>query len=51
MKYYGYFVEAAEVSGDELPICSDPVSAIDFASPDELIQWVKEIWRNSETTY
>ena len=27
---------------DGLPICSDPVVAMDFASPEELNKWVNE---------
>jgi len=37
---YGDFVEAAEVPGDGIPVCNDPVVAIDFESVEELEDWV-----------
>lgn len=37
---YGDFVEDAEVPGDGLPVCSDPVVAKDFESVEELEKWV-----------
>lgn len=39
---YGDFVEGAEDEQDGLPLCSDPTVAMDFASSDELIRWVKD---------
>lgn len=42
VRNYGDFVEAAEDELDGLPLCCDPVVAIDFSSPDELNAWVKE---------
>lgn len=39
---YGDFVEDKEDEQDGLPVCSDPVAAMDFESPDALNEWVKE---------
>lgn len=39
---YGDFVEDKEDMQDGLPVCSDPVVAMDFESPDELNEWVSE---------
>ncbi len=38
---YGDFIEAAEVPGDGLPVCCDPVVAKDFESVEELEEWVE----------
>lgn len=38
---YGDFVEGSEDEQDGLPLCNDPTVAIDFASPDELNEWVR----------
>lgn len=38
---YGDFVESAEFEGDGLPVCRDPVVAIDFESVEELEKWVE----------
>lgn len=38
---YGDFVEGAEDEQDGLPLCSEPVAALDFSSTDELHNWVK----------
>lgn len=38
---YGDFVESAEDEQDGLPLCSNPTTAIDFSSTEELHNWVK----------
>lgn len=35
-------VENKDYSGEGLPLCQDFSVAINFSSPDELIEWVKE---------
>lgn len=39
---YGDFVERAEIDGDGLPVCCDPVVARSFSSTEKLIDWVTE---------
>ena len=39
---YGDFVESAEVPGDGIPVCYDPVVAKDFESVVELEEWVEQ---------
>lgn len=39
---FGSIVEDVEIPGDGLPICVDLAVAINFLSPEELVQWVKE---------